>query len=196
MTDGMARTRGPAFWGTLFGIAMALIAAARILDMINPPTGFLLLAVVSAACLPQIFRTAMAAARRSGNSSSALQAYNKRMLFASLGYVAGLGVATLVYEQIRLATPLLAVLALLPAIPTLAMIWAMARYLLDETDEYLRYRTLLASVIGLGFVLALGSFWGFLETFGVVPHVWAWWVVPVFGIGMGIGNCAILARGR
>lgn len=180
----------------MFGISMALIGAGRIFDLIEPPTGFLLLAVASVVCLPQIFRTAMAAARRSGNSSPALQAYNKRMLLASLGYVVGLGVATLIYERVRLAVPLLAVLALLPAIPTLAMIWAMARYLLDETDEYLRHRTLLASVIGLGFVLTLGSFWGFLETFGVVPHVWAWWVVPVFAIGMGIGNCAILARGR
>lgn len=196
MTETMARARGPAFWGTMFGIAMVLIGAARIFDLIDPPTGFLLLAVASVVCLPQIYRTAMALARRTGNSSRALQSYNKRMMLASLGYVVGLGVATLVYEQVRLPTPELAVLALLPAIPTLVMIWAMARYLIDETDEYLRYRTLLASVIGLGFVLALGSFWGFLETFGVVPHIWAWWVVPVFAIGMGIGNCAILARGR
>ncbi|PEQ12286.1 hypothetical protein B2G71_12320 [Novosphingobium sp. PC22D] len=196
MTASGRSARGPAFWGGLFCVSMVLIGAARIFDAIDATTGFVAMAVVAGVCMPQAYRAATSAARRAGDSSDALQAYNKRMLAASLGYVVGLGMATLVYERVRLDTPGLALLALLPAAPTLAMIRAMARYLLDETDEYLRYRTLLSSVIGLGFVLTLGSFWGFLETFGVVPHVWAWWVVPVFGVGMGLGQCGIAARGR
>ena len=51
-------------------------------------------------------------------------------------------------------------------------------------------------VLGLGVVLAAGSFWGFLETFGVVPHVWAWWTFPVWAIGMGLSQGWMAWRDR
>ena len=68
------------------------------------------------------------------------------------------------------------------------MIIIMARYLMEETDEYLRHRASFSSLIGLGVVLVLGTVWGFLETFGLVPHIWAWWVMPAWAIGLGIGQ--------
>ena len=37
-------------------------------------------------------------------------------------------------------------------------------------------------------MLAIGSFWGFLETFELVPHVPGWWAVPIWAIGMGLGQ--------
>ena len=42
--------------------------------------------------------------------------------------------------------------------------------------------------VALGLVLALGIFWGFLEMFELVPHVWAWWVLPVWAIGLGFAQ--------
>ena len=79
-------------------------------------------------------------------------------------------------------------ISLLPAIPTFGMIAVMGRYLSEEQDEYLRYRSIMASLFGLGLVLALGTFWGFMEMFGLVPHIWSWWVMPVWAIGMGFGQ--------
>ena len=35
---------------------------------------------------------------------------------------------------------------------------------------------------------AIGSFWGFLETFELVPHVPGWWAVPIWALGMGLGQ--------
>jgi len=81
-------------------------------------------------------------------------------------------------------------------VPIYAMIWAMARYLVEEDDEFLRHRAIMASLFGLGLVLAAGSFWGFLETFGVVPHVDAWWTFPAWAIGMGIAQCWMSWRDR
>ena len=55
---------------------------------------------------------------------------------------------------------------------------------------------MLASLIGLGLVLSAGSFWGFLETFGLVPHVPGWWAVPIWAIGMGLGQAWLAWRDK
>ncbi|MEM7689780.1 MAG: hypothetical protein AAF291_12230 [Pseudomonadota bacterium] len=120
--------------------------------------------------------------------SKALVRYNKRFLIASLGYVAGMLIAAAIYNRGMPPGPLGYAVSLLPTLPVLAMIVIMARYLMEETDEYLRHRASLSSLIGLGVVLVLGTVWGFLETFGLAPHIWAWWVMPAWAIGLGIGQ--------
>ncbi|AWW73346.1 hypothetical protein CD351_02770 [Erythrobacter sp. KY5] len=128
--------------------------------------------------------------------SEALRNYNNRMLAASMAYVVGMLSGVWLYNNVELSKPLAFLAALLPTVPALGMVWAMARYLTDETDEYLRHRASLSAMIGLGFVLVAGTVWGFMETFGVAPHVWAWWVVPIFAIGLGIGQVVIAKSER
>lgn len=125
--------------------------------------------------------------------SPALVRYNKRFLIASLAYVAGMLIAAGIYNRGMPPGALGYAVSLLPTVPVLAMIVTMGRYLVEETDEYLRHRASLSSLIGLGVVLVLGTVWGFLETFGLVPHVWAWWVMPAWAIGLGIGQ-GLLSR--
>lgn len=118
-----------------------------------------------------------------------------RDFFASIAlYMLGMGVAIALWNEVPGARNYAFPIALLPTIPTFAMIYVMGRYVAEETDEFLRYRTIQSALIGLGFVLTLGSFWGFMETFSIVPNIWAWWVVPVWAIGFGIGQ-VWLARG-
>jgi len=126
--------------------------------------------------------------------SAALMRYNHRLLATVLAYVVGLMVAVSLYDRGGLEPIWAAAVTLLPTLPALAMIVVMGRYLIEETDEYLRHRASLSAIIGLGCVLVLGTIWGFLETFGVVPHVWAWWVVPVWAVGLGIGQAILSAR--
>ncbi len=125
--------------------------------------------------------------------SPALARYNTRFLLACLAYVVGLLIAIAIHEKGLSPGPIAYAVTLLPTLPALAMIFIMGRYLVEERDEYLRHRASLAAIIGLGLVLVLGTVWGFLETFGLAPHIWAWWVVPVWAIGLGIGQ-AVLAR--
>ncbi|MBU7579080.1 MAG: hypothetical protein KAF27_01215, partial [Porphyrobacter sp.] len=108
----------------------------------------------------------------------------------------GLGIALALWNIYTLTGPLAVAIALLPTIPTFAMIWAMGRYLVEETDEYLRYRMVRAAIMSLGMVLAIGIFWGFLETFELVPHVWAWWVLPVWAVGLGLAQLWMKVRGE
>jgi len=196
------QTRNPAgylgrsqrFWAALFIVSMfgagafaafALEGIARLIVMILP--------------MALLFPMAKAGERRmsaDGAANGAIVRYNRRMLLASSGYVLGLGIAISLYNRMELTGIAAFGVALLPTVPTFGMIWAMARYLIEETDEYLRHRTIMAALMGLGLVLVLGIFWGFLETFGVVPHVWAWWVLPVWAIGLGIGQCMMSLRDK
>ena len=173
--------RSQGFWVGLFLASIAAITALRVSDAINPPTGMILLMGAMLLTIPIV-----KASERGGCASPAMRIYNRRVLMASFGYVLGLGVAIWLWRSYELSRGLTFVLAMLPVLPTFAMIWAMARYLIEEQDEYLRYRTTLAAIVGLGAVLASGIFWGFLEMFELVPHIWAWWVLPVWALGMGL----------
>jgi len=134
--------------------------------------------------------------------SPALMRYNTRFLLATAAYVAGMFIAISIHNSAQDTNAPVGALAyavpLLRTAPALAMIVVMGRYLVEETDEYLRHRASLSAIIGLGFVLVLGTIWGFLETFGLVPHIWAWWVVPGWAIGLGIGQglLALSERGE
>jgi hypothetical protein len=128
--------------------------------------------------------------------SRALMRYNTRFMLAMMAYVVGMLIAMAIYNDGMPAGPLAYAVTLLPALPALAMIVVMARYLVEEQDEYLRHRASFSAIIGLGLVLVLGTTWGFLETFGLVPHIWAWWVLPVWAIGLGIGQALVSRHER
>jgi hypothetical protein len=123
-----------------------------------------------------------------GANSEAMRAYNRRMMAASFAYVALLlgGIAIARYYAPPVAGRVL--LAIVVAAPILFMIRAMARLLKEERDEYLRMRIVDQSLIAAGFVLAVSTIYGFLNTFDVLPRVDAYWIVPLWGLGLGLGR--------
>ena len=166
----------------LYLVAIGIVGTLKLTDAINGPTGFILLALATGLLIP------IARQRTAGCASKAMVDYNRRVLVSSFGYALGLGIAVTLWDNYELSSPVVFAISLLPTLPTFGVIWAMARYLAEEQDEYLRHRTIMAALIALGFVLALGIFWGFLEMFELVPHVWAWWVLPVWAIGLGFAQ--------
>jgi hypothetical protein len=174
----------PWVWGLVFGSGMAFIAVLEFNQMIVRPWNMALVALFSLSLWP-LARSAGNKAAVCGVQSGALAQYNRRVMQASFGYVAGLGLAVTVF---RTQHPEGAVLGALPSVPVLYGIWAVVRYMAEETDEFLRHRTASAALFGLGLVMVAGTCWGFLEMFGAVPHVESWWVVPVWAIGMGLGQ--------
>lgn len=183
------------FWAGLMFASFAAIAGLRITDAIGETTGFILMVCAMLLIVP-LMRAGLAHQRATGHLSPAVVRYTRRFMLASLGYMLGLGIAIALSERIALSGTSAFLIALLPVLPIFAMIWAMARYLIEENDEFLRHRATMASLFGLGVVLAAGSFWGFLETFGVAPHVDAWWTFPVWAIGMGLAQCWMTWRDR
>jgi hypothetical protein len=81
-------------------------------------------------------------------------------------------------------------LALLPGLSVTGMFWAVARLMIEETDEYLRMLLVRQSLIATGFTLSLVTIWGFLENFNLVPHVDAFYVAILWFFGLGIGSVA------
>ena len=182
------RSRG--FWIGLFCASVGMIAALKLTGAINSPTGLILFACAMPLLIPMV-----KAGERADCTSPAMRTYNRRMLLASFGYLLGLGMAIALWRNYHLSRAVTFAIAMLPVLPTFGMIWAMGRYLVEEQDEYLRHRTALAAIVGLGAVLAIGIFWGFLEMFELVPHIWAWWVLPVWAVGLGIAQLWMKVRG-
>ena len=183
--------RSPWFWAGNYFASCAVIAALVMTGAITAPIAMILFL----GAMGLLFPLVLSGERRHG-ANPAIRRYNRRFLAASFAYVLGLGIAIALWNAYDLSGPVVFVIALLPTLPTFAMVWTMGRYLVEETDEYLRYRTVRAAIMSLGMVLAIGIFWGFLEMFELVPHVWAWWVLPVWAGGLGVAQLWMKVRGE
>lgn len=124
----------------------------------------------------------------SGCASPAMRTYNRRMIVASLTYVAVLLVGVGIAVYLAPPTALRVLLAIIVALPVLLVIRAMALLLRDETDEYLRMRIVEQTLIATGFLLVAASLYGFLNAFDLAPRLDAYLVVPVWAVGLGIGR--------
>ena len=188
-------TRSPAvwFWGAAFFVGMF---GAPLLGRILHASETVIMATMLLAMLLLIpFMRAMERnGAASGSASAAARAYNRRMMIASFGYVAALFVAVSATQALRPEGPLAWALAVLPSVGVIGMVWAMARYLVDEGDEYLRARAVQAALVATGMLLTVATVWGFLESFRLVPHVPGWAAVPLWAVGLGLGRLPWGAR--
>jgi hypothetical protein len=125
----------------------------------------------------------------------AIAIYSQRMLIFSFTYMAALFGAVTVYHQFKPTGPTLWFIAVVPAVPIMFFVWTFGRYLVEETDEYMRMRQVSATLLATGWLLVMATIWGFLETFGVAIHVPGWAAVPVWAIGLGVIQIWRVARG-
>ena len=77
---------------------------------------------------------------QAGNSSPAMQRYNRRALIFAFGYMAALFAAIGATDMFKPQGAVAWVLAILPSLPIAYMVYAMGRYLTEEDDEYLRMK--------------------------------------------------------
>lgn len=73
-------------------------------------------------------------------------------------------------------------LAVLPALPILAVLVIIGLYLLEERDEFQRTVVTQTQLWAIGGTLAVTTFWGFLERFTPVQHLPAYSVAVIFWI--------------
>lgn len=71
-------------------------------------------------------------------------------------------------------------LAVAPAIPLIAAIVILGRYIREETDEFKRAVFVESLLWALGATMVLTTAWGFIEMFVPGIHVPVLWVFPVF----------------
>jgi hypothetical protein len=117
----------------------------------------------------------------------AYKRYNRTVIVLSLVYVALLFAAETVIRRSQLGGPLAYVVAVLPALPIIGIFAAIGRYLVQETDEYIRFLTVRQTLIASGLTLSVATAWGFLEAFGLASHFDTYWIAVIWFAGLGLG---------
>ena len=182
----------PAVWALAFTLGMAAIGYLEVYAGIGRIGAIVLMVPICLLLIPMM-RSAQARAAAKGCSSPALENYNKHVLSCTLVYMVTLTIGITLHQKSGLSGGIMWFAGILPSLPVLGLIWTMLRYMREEEDEYLRARAANAGLIGTGLLLAIATVWGFLEMFGLLPHIPSWAAVPVWAIGMGMGQ---LAQGR
>ena len=135
-----------------------------------------------------LVRSVERAQQACGTNSVAIRTYNRRMIIGSFAYVALLLGCSAIARYYAPPASLRVVLAIIVSLPVLLMIRAMALLIKEERDEYLRMRIVEQYMIATGFLLAVSTIYGFLTAFDLAPKLDSVLVVPVWGVGLGIGR--------
>jgi hypothetical protein len=122
--------------------------------------------------------------------------YLKRFIPASFLYVGAIMLASILIPDGAKASPLTVGIALLPGLACIAMIWSMARLLLEMEDEYLRLIEIRKALIATGFALAVAATWGLLELYTDVPKLPVFLIFPIWCGGLAIAQLWIRAHDR
>jgi cytochrome bd-type quinol oxidase subunit 2 len=131
-----------------------------------------------------------------GRTREPMRRYNRRMIPAMLGYVVLL-LGAITYAQQAEPTGVLAwVVAIAPAIPILFAIRAIFLLPREEDDEYQRDLTYRVYAWATGATLTIATVVGFLDLFGVIPHVEMWVAFPLWAVAMGLARCLPMGGGR
>jgi hypothetical protein len=115
---------------------------------------------------------------RAAEMRPAMRRVSNRLAVAMVVYFVTLLAATEAYGDGLAAGSLGYLLAILPAIPILAIFVLYGRYFREETDEVMRNIVMTSLIWSGALTLCEATVWGFLETFGKAPNLWMW-VVPV-----------------
>jgi hypothetical protein len=113
--------------------------------------------------------------------------YQWRMLWCSLLYAIFLIAAVYGFKHQLLHGPSAYVAAILPALPVIVIFAAIGRYLVEEEDEYIRLLMVRQTLWAGAFVLSVATIYGFLESFDLVRHVEAYYIVIVWIFGQAVG---------
>ena len=122
--------------------------------------------------------------------SAAWIRYNWRIVWLTLLYGVFLLPAVYGFKHKLIPGSLQYVVAILPALPIIGIFAGMGRYLVEEPDEYVRMLRVREMLWAMGFTLSCATIWGFLDSFGLVGHVDAYWIVVRWYFGQAIGAIA------
>lgn len=122
-------------------------------------------------------------------ASPAARRYARRLFVAMAAYLVTLALAVAFVRDGGVTGPLAWPLALLPGLSVASIFWIIGRLLVEENDEYLRMLLVRQALFASGFALSVATLWGFLDTFGLVPRLPAFYLAVLWFLGLGLGNC-------
>ena len=116
---------------------------------------------------------------------------NRRFLFRLTGSIAILALAVIAARHLigqGIEGPLVWVLAITPGLAMLSIFYAYGMLILEQEDEFIRMLVIRQLVIATGIALAFATVWGFLEEFGLVAHLYLYYVAVAWIIGFAVGG--------
>ena len=127
---------------------------------------------------------------RAKDWTPAFRRYQRRVIVSSVVYACALLGAVWLFKHDPPQGVLSYGLALAPALPLVGVIVSMGLFLKEEDDEFKRALMVEQILWATGAMLAILTVWGFLESFGLVQHVGAYWGAvlwfAMFGLARGI----------
>ena len=123
--------------------------------------------------------------------------HTRRVIWALVAYAVLLILELMLYllRDGDVTGPWRVVLALLPAIPLVAMFASYSRYLNEETDEYIRMLVIRNFVMATTVAMAFAVVWGFLTELGGAPPIASYWIAVVWIVAQGVNALIAKVRG-
>lgn len=118
---------------------------------------------------------------------SASRRYLTRLALCMAFYLVTLFVAEILIEDRGVGGPLAALLAFLPGLAFAGVVWVFGALIVEEKDEFFRLLYVRQGLIGTGIAMTAAAVWGFLETYGIVEPVAAFWWPTIWCFGIGVG---------
>jgi len=183
--------RGPIFWFVMTAVTTGVIVALALTGAIeNKGVVFILLI----APILTLIAAAMSLLKINANGSGecvpngmAQRRYIKRVAISTSLYLASFAALTFTQGSPEVPRAARFAFALLTGLAVSGVFWALARLIIEETDEFLRMLTIRQSLIASAIALSAASVWGFLEAADLVPHLDAYWIAVVWFFGLFIG---------
>ena len=117
---------------------------------------------------------------------------NRRFLFrigssATVLVLSGVAARYLIGQEL-VSGPLVWVLALIPGLAMVGVFYGYGMLIIEQEDEFIRMLVLRQLIIATGIALSFATVWGFLEYFGLVAHVYLFYVAIAWILGFGFGG--------
>jgi hypothetical protein len=183
-------------YGILIATFFFAMKAARA-NHLGPTMGIVVSAVyvILVLAIASVFHRAWRGV--SGRSwTPALARRNRRSMRAAAIYAVLLMIVTWLHVLHPVQGPLAYALALLPAIPVVAMVAAIGLYFREETDEFERAVRTENALWATGATLAIATVWGFAEMLAGALHANSFIWFPVWAVCGGIAEFFVRRRYR
>jgi hypothetical protein len=134
-------------------------------------------------------------AAKQSDLTPAQRAHVRRITLLLLAYVVILPPLVWLRATRQISDPLLLVMAIAASLPVLGIFASWGRYLSDERDEHHQALTLRRIAVATNATMGAAVVGGFLQAFGVMPLIEAYWVPFLWVAVQGAFGCmALFAR--
>jgi hypothetical protein len=119
----------------------------------------------------------------------AQRAHTRRILWLLLVYAIVLPPLVWIRATTSVAGYVPAFMAIAASLPVLGIFASWGRYLSDERDEYQQSVALRRIAIATNATMGAAVVWGFLQAFGAMPLIEAYWIPLVWVVIQGFQGC-------